>query len=498
MLSVSRNKGKLTFFSVVWVFVALCSSACTPPWSNITDTVPTLINDTKPALVRTFDSAFHSLAPTILSKSEPDYLQNNISINAQELPLRMILERMLAQLPEGSRPTLVFSIDTPSLVPFSLSFRGSLKGALETLSQLVGYAYIAKKNTLHLQANITRVFELVALPGKSSFLIGNKPKSSNQGNPASEEAQDGAGSTVQNSGQYIYNSHNQNTNTELLEVLTTMMGDEGNVVINHDHTTVTASGPVAKVHTIGTYIKQWNDILSRQVRLDIKVLQVTLNRGREQSINWNLVRQTTNTTLEWVSNVALTTAGANTLPLLMLRKNNSRYSGSQGLIKALANQGSVSIETAPQAVLLNHQPAEIKMITQTSYLARTTPGVTSGNGNVEAGLEPGVVNHGVSFYLLPNIINNKVYLQLSASLSTLQPIQNISSGNQQIQIPALSENRFHLRHIVRNGDTLIIGGIREKRLTKEKNAPFGLSFLGNHSRRVQHAETVLLITPTIL
>ncbi len=489
----TRNKKWLLFFAAA---CACAASACgTGELALPEEEPPPILEQNTPApLVRHLDLPFVDLEPHSSSADQPAWLQEPVHITAAALPLGMLLRHALEQLPGSLRPTLVLAPDAPRHQTLDLHFQGSLEELLKAVAALSGCAWSASGTILHWQRQITRLFDLAALPGSTNFRLGGQ---GSLATAASTTAQQGdAGS--EDGEQHIRIQGKHQLWRGLEDTLQRILGTEGHVSVHEADTSVTVTGPAPRVEEVERYIRRLNHSLSRQVRIDIKVLQVSLNREHASGIDWSIIRNKTNYRARLSGSLLTQLANNSSLPVLQFSRTASSLEGSQILIKALSEQGEVAVETAPQAVLLNNHPAEIRLANQTSYLASTTAGGVTNDGVTQAGLNPGVVSDGVSFYLLPKIMQERVYLQLAINISTLQPIQSVASGGQEIQVPVLNENRFILRHMVHNGATLVIGGIREQRRSRSRNKPFGLDFLGARERRLTNSETVILITPTLL
>ena len=164
--------------------------------------------------------------------------------------------------------------------------------------------------------------------------------------------------------------------------------------------------------------------------------------------------------------------------------------------------------TNPEVVTLNNQVAQIDISRQTTYLASSTNTLTAASGTAsgfsQTTLNPGVVSTGFKLYILPKILRQNIYLEVSSELSTLQSLQTLTSGGTSIsspgssslQLPVVDGKHFNLRSVVPSGSTLIIAGFNSVDSVAGTNSSFGVKSGANTDQK--DVQTILLITPTIL
>lgn len=185
--------------------------------------------------------------------------------------------------------------------------------------------------------------------------------------------------------------------------------------------------------------------------------------------------------------------------------------GVTALINFLQQQGKVSVVTEPRIVCLNNQVGTIRIVTQQGYLASIQNTTVAGAGgatnpSITSQLTPGTVVTGLTLYILPKILGDKVYLQVNADISNFVTLQNFSSsvnttGNNsasQIQAPVITQKQFNQRSVIGSGDTLILSGFRQANNTTGAMQFFNSTDLGGRGAEQKDSETIVLITPIIL
>jgi type IVB pilus formation R64 PilN family outer membrane protein len=256
-----------------------------------------------------------------------------------------------------------------------------------------------------------------------------------------------------------------------------------------------------------------NQSLSRQVVLDVQVIEVTLNKSFNYGIDWNLVRSfvhsryhaTLNNTNSSQLNAALDNSNT-----FLLQASSGIWNGTDTIIHALATEGKVSVSTQPRVVTLNNQVAEIGINTQTTYLASVSTTVTPQVGSTTA-LTPNTVTTGFTLYLLPKIQGDNVYLQITSTLANLVKLQKYdskegavsdtatsTSSGDVITAPVITQKRFNERAYVPSNATLVLAGFKQLRNEANKNSVFGQDALGGYGGNQDNVETIVLITPTII
>jgi type IVB pilus formation R64 PilN family outer membrane protein len=283
---------------------------------------------------------------------------------------------------------------------------------------------------------------------------------------------------------------------------------------------VTVRDKPSNIDLVSKYIANLNNNLTKQVLVKIQILDVVLENDFNWGINWNLVKDTLDGT-QFFLNMDMSTP----LSISSFTPGNQRQFGVLGsgdthvtaIVNALNQQGHASIVTEPRVVCSNNQVSAVRIINQQGYLAsvQTTSlaGSSSATGaSVTSQLTPGNIVTGLTLYILPKILGNKVYLQVNADISNNPTFQTISSatgpsatntvtatdGASIIQVPTVSQKQFNQRSVISSGDTLILSGFRQ--LSNSANAMQLLTSqsLGGKSARQFTNETIILITPIIL
>ncbi len=451
-------------------------------------------------------------APTVVKKAgyyvnttpidisnNPTWMQRTITLQANDLPLSFLVKQIL----RDTNAVVSYQPGMNASTPISMNYRGTIKGALDSLALKTNYSYTVDNGEITWSNFITKTFNISFMPGSSDYMLGQDAGKTNT------NSSDNDISTMKGNlddAQYSSLKGSLSVWKDLANTLNDLKSKTGKVFVSESTTTVTVHDCPANVRAMAQYIKQLNREMSRQVQLKVRVLQVNLDKSHQYGIDWNLV----NKYFSFAANVSntLDTSDAGTIasPVQFILGKNASNSA---ILHAISEQGRVRIVTEPTAITMNNQVAEIRITRDTAYLKKIEQTNTGGSSNFSTtSLDPGIVTDGFALYLLPKIQDNKVFLTISSSTSTLEKIDTINSAGQTnsasndsgttIQVPTLAEKRFNMKSALQNGQTLVIGGFKQLEDKTKQTAVFGSTKLGGRSVLQRNIETIILITPTII
>lgn len=419
--------------------------------------------------------------------------QEWVEFSFSHYPLRQALTDLL--LPNGVNVRLLDNID-PEL-PVSLIFRGEVIEALKQLGVVSGVAFDIGPHVVTARRFEMAEFDVAFLAGSTNFFLGEDAKAERTSpNPMLM-------TTTMNdeSPQYLnFTSEALSVWTDLEQALGLLLSSEGEVVINQSSTSVLVKDYPQHVAQVRAYLLQQNQRLTRQVAVDVQVIEVSFNDSEQMGIDWNLVYQNASgsSIVNFATGLTESLQGGLSGAQLGFEKGSGRFSGSQALINALSQQGVVEVSSHPRVVSLNNQIAKIVLEDNATYLASAGSSATANVGSSDV-LIPGVVTTGFELYVLPKVANTQVVMQLSTSLSDLIAIDQVSSGDKTIQTPHTNRKKFFMKALVADGETLLISGMKNsRRQWREQKGLVSWLLGGQRESSLRRSETVLLLTPRIL
>lgn len=433
---------------------------------------------------------------------QPAWMNKHVSFKGQNAPFSFVVGQIL----RNTTAIVNYQVGVQADKPVSINYSGNIKGALDNLAMQADCDYTITGNQISWSAFVTKNLNISFMPGTSNYTVGNS------GNQNSDRGDVTTISTL-NDSQNSTMKGSLSVWDDIKTTLNNLKSKEGTVSVSESTTSVMIHDHPSNVRAIEDYIKQLNKEMSRQVELEVKVLQIELDNNHSYGIDWHLVQNTINTQIgltgSSLDNLSLSGSGSTATPAALRLGGANSYA----IIQALGIQGKLSIVTEPTVTTLNNQIAEVRITRDTSYLEEIDMTMAT-EGSSSTSLTPGVVTDGFTLYILPKIEGKKVFLQVSSAISTLKSIDSInnlgqenanitpeSAANQDIttiQIPSLAEKRFNMRSAVNDKETLVVAGFKQLQNGTGTSSTFGSTLLGGRGSDSQNIETILLITPTII
>lgn len=458
----------------------------------------------------------------------------------------------------GTRYNMLISPDVTGNITINLK-DVTVREALDAIRELFGYEYRIQGNRISIQPNTlqTRVFQLNYLAalrtGETELRVTSSAVGSGgmPGNTAANAAfpnqvQQTPGGTTPNAMQQSTITSRVRTTSKndfwdgLNTALQAIVGNEGgrNVVVTPGSGVVLVRAMPAEIRAVENYLRATQAIADRQVMLEAKIIEVTLNESFQAGVNWasfngvnnrgtigNMRPGTTltpsgnadptlsNGTISGTPGVAggLTTAaaaasGAGFFGLALQTANFA------ALLNFLETQGSVSVLSSPRVATLNNQKAVLKVGTDELYVTNVTTNTTTnvtGNSTFSPSVTLQPYFSGISLDVTPQIDEeDNIVLHIHPSVSTVQEKEkNIDLGTLgQFKLPLAASTVNESDSIVRARDGLIvaIGGLMSQTSIIDRSGlPGSLgsdagTLLGQRGRSAQKRELVILLKPTLI
>lgn len=378
---------------------------------------------------------------------------------------------------------------------------GDLKGLLDTAVARYGVSWRYANERIEFFVVESRTFMVRAAPADASMTSRLSSGVSSGGSGSSGSA--GGGNTIsQSSGNSSMETsvrNSLNTWGSLTDSVRGMLSSRGRAVSSPVTNSITVTDTPEVLDNVAAFIDKQNDILSKQVVLNVTVLAVTTGDTDDYGISWNLVYQTLKTAYG-ITNVFNPLAGAVAISAAVLNSANSRWAGSQAVISALSQNRKVRIETTASVTALNNQPTPVDVSKQTTYIAQSSTTSTPNIGSTTA-ITPGVVSSGFSMTVLPTIMQDgQVILQFQTGISSLRQIRTITSGTSSIEAPELDSRTFLQRVAMKSGDTLVLSGFEQTDDNLERSGVGSAdnSLAGGGTKgRTNKEVIVILVTPVV-
>ena len=433
--------------------------------------------------------------------------------------------------------------------PYSVAIHPNVKGEIsldlkqvalddvfDLVAELYGYEIERKRNIYRIYPSGVRTetfainYLLMTRDGSTQTSItsggvsqgaGNNNSSNNSQNSASRNSNSSNNSGSNNNSSSGGNSNGTNINTrtetdfwaELLATLESMIGNEEgkSVMVTPQAGLVTVRAMPKEIRSIKAFLDVSEEIIQRQVILEARIIEVALDDGYQQGINWGQILANSGSTDFQFSNTpsiignSLSAALGNVTSLSFVNKDFS------GVLSLLSTQGNVQVLSSPRVTAINNQKAVIKVgndeyfVTDVSSQSTISSSTTSVVPNIE--LTP--FFSGIALDVTPQIAaDGMVLLHVHPSVIETQEQEKVVTLNQeQFVLPLAQSNIRESDTVIRakSGEIVVIGGLMQSIISEsESKTPLlgDIPILGNLFKNKRNSEVkkelVILIRPTVV
>ena len=482
------------------------------------------------------------------AKPEPRF---NLAVN--NAPVAQVLNALVS----GTQYSMLFPPELSGTVSLNLK-NTTVREALDTLRDVYGYDYRLQGSRIFVQPNTvqTRMFKINYLAnrrvGVSDMRVtGSSPTTSN---PVSNTTGTGGGTmptipggTMGNPAQRAVDSARVQTTSdydfwkELGTALNTIVGNQDgrNVIINPTSGVVLVKAGPAELKGVEEYLKATQLVVERQVMLEAKIIEVSLNDSYQTGINWSqfggianrfsLGISAPNATLSGSGAIGASSTGvsAGTNVTANPGAGGSLVAGNTGrgffgltfqsnnfaaLLSFLEGQGDVQVLSSPRIATTNNQKAVLKVGTDDYFVTGiSTNTTTSAAGNVvtpNISLQP--FFSGISLDVTPQIDDEgNIILHVHPQVSVVEEkTKNVNLGDLgTFTLPLASSTINETDSIVRvqDGSIVAIGGLMSQQQNTSRYGLPGVSgvsglglLFGQKSVSNSKRELVILMRSTVI
>lgn len=251
-----------------------------------------------------------------------------------------------------------------------------------------------------------------------------------------------------------------------------------------------------KIEEIRQIVKAFDE-KDKQVNIEAKIIQVTLDDNHRMGIDWQaIVENYNNVDLTGDFDVLGSTDKRGKLSIGTISEDN--YSV---VLEALDTVGITDLLSSPHIATVNNKEAKILVGSTEPYVTTTT--TTPSSGPTTTAETVNFIEVGVKLYVTPvihedNFISLKIKPEVSSVVRSLQTSNNNT-------IPVVGTTQAETTVNVKDGVTIVIGGLMEEKKTRTTNKipllgdiPVIRHAFSNESDRVVKSEIVVFLTPRIM
>jgi type IVB pilus formation R64 PilN family outer membrane protein len=280
----------------------------------------------------------------------------------------------------------------------------------------------------------------------------------------------------------------------------------GRLMVDRLSGIVTVTDKPRVIHAIDEYLTKVIETLSRQVSLEITIMEVNLNDTHNWGVDWSKLAGVvgngwrTGLSISGAPAAALTPEPGGGGSTLMVG-----FGDVSAVIGALSTYGRVNMVAKPRMRVTNNSTAQMFVGEATPFLSRYQ-NINSGQ-SYDQTVETGVVRTGVALSVTPSVgEDGSVQLSVVPSMSDLVKIVTFQpTKDAQVSRPDVTTRELRTQIILMSGQTVVMGGlIYEKSLSEDKGLPelvkipwVGGAF-GNQSKTANKIELVISIRPVVV
>ena len=293
------------------------------------------------------------------------------------------------------------------------------------------------------------------------------------------------------------------------------------LLINPDSGVVTVGADAATQRRVERYLAELQRRNHRQILLEARIVEVTLNADSQIGVDWNSVLSPgagtggTGTSITGILASGLTN-NQNVLPsngLMSLVVQSSRVTAT---LSALASNGRLAVLSSPRIATLNNQKAILRVVEEQPYFLMSTQvtgvGSLTTSQSATTTITPIVVPVGIVLDIQPQIADNgSITLAVNPSVSEVVSIASMSNGTNsapataQATLPVVDRRDLDTVVHMQSGETLVLAGIIETKTTDtDRGVPWlrSIPILGDlfskKEKSKTHIELAIFITATLV
>lgn len=496
----------------------LGTTACTPEKQIVDDYFPDVIapeqakaltppQEISDALVPSFDQTLNA---TQYNRSKPVAKRLNISVHdldAREFFMGLVVD---------SDANMVVHPDVQGAISLTLK-KVTLEQVLTTVHKVYGYDY--KKTDIgyiiYPTSAQTKIFKIdlldITRKGVSSTRVtfGQSAPTDSSNSNSNTGSSNSSRSSNTSSGGSIITKTDANFWGELEQSLNALIAGnpEASIALNKQTGVIVVRAKPMQLLGIERFIDATQAQARRQVILEAKIIEVTLDDSHQDGVNWASIAKEGGRA--FLTSVAPLPAAVSQVKDVFITQ--VQFGDFSAYVELLATQGKTKILSSPRISTLNNQKAIIKVGKDEYFITDI-----SSDNNSSAG---GIVTtqdvtwtpffSGIALDVTPQINDrNEVTLHIHPSITLVeaQDKRFIANG-QDNQVPMALNTMRESDSIVqaKNGQIIVIGGLMQTIRTESKRGIPWLSelpYLGwlfrTNTGAGKKTELVILLRPTVI
>ena len=261
------------------------------------------------------------------------------------------------------------------------------------------------------------------------------------------------------------------------------------------------------------YLARLQSRILRQVSIEAQVIEIELNENHAAGVDWSEVAKSDGFSwLQSMSSGFSQAAGQSGSVLQYTGSDNS--SNTRVLVTLLEEYGDVRVISAPRVVALNNQPSVLSVVENKVYFSSSVKRKSSTDeSTVTESVETAIhtVPVGLVMQVTPQVaVGGDVVMSIRPTISRVSgyvndPNPSLAAAGVVSRIPEIQVRELETVLRVRDGETVVLGGMMQRRNSLDRqNVPWlhklpAIGSLFRSRQKAMHqAELLVLLTPTVM
>jgi general secretion pathway protein D len=451
-------------------------------------------------------------------------LSGRVTLNAIEQTLPQLLSRIARQVEmrfEIDGPNLAVMPDTPFLRHYSVDYVNmsrSVSGEVATNTQ-INQGYVngeSRANSTLGNGNVstTRVENLSRNMFWESLEQNIKDilRETDKRLPTDHDAFLDADDAPENAPEYTNSANNTNKPTRRARSpMRSGIREAAAVIVNIETGVITVRATGRQHERIGAFIDRVANAARRQVMIEATIVEVELDDGYQQGIEWSRVWADGNKAFSVAPSSLAVGANSNVTPFVM-NVTNQRNPLAVTL-SLLQSFGATRVLSSPRLSVLNNQTALLKVVENVVYFnikADVTAGNTNSNAIVAYTTTPQTVSVGLVMTVTPQISDtDQVILNVRPTISSIAGM--VKDPNPDIpahianEIPQIRTREIESILRLSSGEIAVLGGLMEDRVDYKTGRvpvlgqiPFAGEVFTAKNNAAKKSELVIFLRPVVV
>ncbi|MFP2267993.1 PilN family type IVB pilus formation outer membrane protein [Citrobacter braakii] len=376
-------------------------------------------------------------------------------------------------------------------------WKGALDGFLDNITTRLGLSWRYEEGRIVIYYLDTRNFPVLFMDSQAGFTsktVSGTTSSTGSSGGGSSGGISGDNNTSQSTDMAIKSNLYGDVSATVKAMLTPGVGR-----MNLSAGVLTVTDTSRVLSQIGRYIDDRNRELNRQVVLNVQIYSVESRRSDQLGIDWDAVLSLSSVKATFTNaftnaNDAIATGGAMIV--------DGKGAGTKALVKALSEQGNVSVITQSSSLTTNLSAVPIQIALQQDYISDVTSEQTANVGSSVSSTRS-TITTGFNMTVLPYLMpaSSSMQLQFSVNMSDDPTMRTVPQGEKSsVELMKTRLKTFTQRVNMKSGQTLILSGYEQLNNTADHQgvgSPRFFGMGGGASGSENRTQLVMFVTPII-